>query len=329
MCEEEDIMWRYIVKRLIWLVIIAVCVAILIFTVLYFVPKDPAAIAAGSNATPEEIEFQRHVLGLDQPFFVQLGNYLYNTFIKFDLGTSFFYKLPVLAEFGSRLPRTVLLSLLCIAIDALIGIPLGITCALHRNSFIDQGLMVLAMILISIPGFWLALLMVQLFSTTLNWLPPFGIGTWKHWVMPVIASAAGGIAQNARLTRSAVLETMRADFVTTAKAKGVKNRSVIYKHMLPNAMIPIINSLGGRLAGVLSGTVIIETVFAFPGIGTYLTNAIAQSDYPVVRACILVMALFSSAVMVIVDLVYAYIDPRIKAQYTKQASGFLKRRARV
>ena len=322
-------MWRYIIKRIFWLVIIAVCVAILIFTVLYFVPKDPAEIAAGANATQDEIEFQRHVLGLDQPFFVQLGQYLYNTFIKFDLGESFYYKVPVMTEFINRLPRTVLLSLLAIAIDALVGIPLGIVCALHRNSPLDQGLMVLAMVLVSIPGFWLALLMVSLFSSTLGWLPAFGIGTWKHWVMPVVASAVGGIAQNARLTRSSVLETMRADFVTTAKAKGVNNTLVIYKHMLPNAMIPIINSLGGRLAGVLSGTVIIETVFAFPGIGTYLTNAITQCDYPVVRACILVMALFSAAVMVIVDLVYAYLDPRIKAQYTKQSAGFLKRKAKV
>ena len=324
-------MWRYIIKRIFWLIIIAICVAILIFTVLYFVPKDPAEIAAGADATTEEIEFQRHVLGLDQPFFVQLGTYLYNTFIKFDLGTSFYYKLPVMSQFVDRLPRTVLLSILAIVIDAVTGIPIGIACALHRNSVLDQGLMVLAMILVSIPGFWLALLMVQLFSTTLGWLPAFGIDSWKCWIMPVVASAVGGIAQNARLTRSAVLETMRADFVTTAKAKGVPHTLVIYKHMLPNAMIPVINSLGGRLAGVLSGTVIIETVFAFPGIGTYLTNAISQCDYPVVRACILVMALFSAVIMVIVDLVYAYIDPRIKAQYTKQASGFLKfkRRAKV
>ena len=322
-------MWRYIVKRILWLIVIAICVAILIFTVLYFVPKDPAEVAAGAGATQEEIEFQRHVLGLDQPFFVQLGTYLYNTFIKFDLGTSFYYKVPVLSEFAERLPRTVTLSLICIIIDALTGIPLGITCALHRNSPIDQGLMVVAMILISIPGFWLALLLIDLFSTKLGLLPAFGIGTWKHWVLPVIAGAAGGIAQNARLTRSAVLETMRADFVTTAKAKGVAKNAVIYKHMLPNAMIPIINSLGGRLAGVLSGTVILETVFAFPGIGTYLTNAIGQCDYPVVRACILVMALFSSIIMVVVDLIYAFIDPRIKAQYTRQASGFLKRRAKI
>ena len=322
-------MWRYVIKRILWLIIIAICVAILIFTVLYFVPRDPAEVAAGANATEDEIEYQRHVLGLDQPFFVQLGTYLYNTFIKFDLGTSFFYKVPVLQEFANRLPRTVLLSLLAIAIDALLGIPLGITCALHRNTWLDEGLMVLAMIFVSIPGFWLALLMVQLFSTTLHWLPAFGIDSWKCWIMPVVASAISGIAQNARITRSAVLESIRADFVTTAKAKGVPHSLVIYKHMLPNAMIPVINSIGGRLAGVLSGTVIIETVFAFPGIGTYLTNAISQSDYPVVRACILVMALFSAVIMVVVDLVYAAIDPRIKAQYTRQASGFLKRRAKV
>jgi peptide/nickel transport system permease protein len=319
-------MWKYILKRIVWLVIIAVCVATLIFTVLYLVPGDPAKVAAGADATVEEIEVWRVYYGLDRPFFVQLVEYLYNTFIRFDLGESYFYRLPVITEFMNRLPRTFLLGILVIMVDAVLGIPLGITAALHRNSVLDQGLMLLSMFFISIPGFWLALLMISLFSTHLGWLPAFGVDSWKCWIMPVVASAIGGVAQNARLTRSASLETLRADFVSTAKAKGVARQSVIYKHMLPNAMIPIVNSLGSRLAGVISGTVIIETVFAFPGIGLYMTSALSHRDYPVVRACVLVMALFSSVVMVFIDLLYAKIDPRIKAQYTKQASNLFKRR---
>ena len=316
-------MARYIVKRILWLVVIALCVSILIFTVMYLVPGDPAVTALGGDATEEALQEFREMHGLDRPYFEQLIDFLSDVFLHFDFGTSYFFGRPVLDEFITRVPRTFLLSIICIIVDALIGIPLGIIAAKHRNSPLDEGLMVFSIAGISIPGFWLALMMVILFSQKLGWLPAYGIGTWKHWIMPVIAGALGGLAQNVRMTRSAVLEGLRADFVTTARAKGAPERTVTYKHMLPNAMIPVINSLGGRLAGAISGTVIIETVFAFPGVGTYMTNAVNQRDYPVVRACVLAMALFAAVVMVFVDLVYAYLDPRIKAQYTKQAAGFL------
>ncbi|MGN1003447.1 MAG: ABC transporter permease, partial [Oscillospiraceae bacterium] len=295
-----------------------------IFTIMYLVPGDPAINALGAEASEEALQQFRELHGLDKSYFEQLTTFLSDVFLHFDFGTSYFYGLPVLSEFVTRLPRTFMLSIICILVDAVLGIPMGILAAKHRNSPLDEGLMLFSIAGISIPGFWLGLLLVMLLSRELGWLPAFGIGTWKHWVMPVIAGSLGGLAQNVRLTRSAVLETLRADFVTTARAKGVKERSVTYKHMLPNAMIPVINSLGGRLAGAISGTVIIETVFAFPGIGLYLTNAINQRDYPVVRACVLVMALFSSVVMLFVDLVYAAIDPRIKAQYTKQGASFLR-----
>lgn len=179
--------------------------------------------------------------------------------------------------------------------------------------------MLFSMIGISIPAFWLALLMVMLFSMQLGWLPAFGIATWKHWIMPVVAGAVSGIAMDARQTRSAVLETIRADFVTTARAKGLKENLVVYKHMLPNALIPVINALGGRLAGAIAGTVVIENVFTFPGIGMYLMQGITTRDYPVVRSCVLILAIFSSLVMLLIDLFYAYIDPRIKAQYVRMS----------
>ena len=313
-------MARYVIKRIFWLLIIAVCVSTLIFTVMYLVPGDPAVTALGTEATREELAAWRAMYGLDKPYFEQLVTFLRDVFLRGDFGTSYFFGRPVLEEFITRVPRTFLLSLICIVVDAIIGIPLGIIAAKHRNSPLDEGLMVCSIAGISIPGFWLALMMVILFSQRLGWLPAYGIGTWKHWVMPVIAGSLGGLAQNVRMTRSAVLEGLRADFVTTARAKGVPERSVTYKHMLPNAMIPVINSLGGRLAGAISGTVIIETVFAFPGVGTYMTNAVSQRDYPVVRACVLAMALFSAIVMVFVDLVYAYLDPRIKAQYVNYAA---------
>lgn len=308
-------MWRYIVKRLLWLIVILFGVGILIFTIMYFVPGDPADIILSSTATAVEKEAWRDEQGLNDPYIVQLGNFLVNAFLKFDFGTSYKYRVPVMEEFVQRVPRTLTLGWICLLIDALIGIPLGVMCATHRNGLIDHSLMVGAMVGVSIPNFWLALLMVILFSLKLKWLPSSGIDSWTCWIMPVIAGSLTGIAMNARQTRSAVLETIRADFVTTARAKGLPEQRVIYQHMLPNALIPVINQLGGQFANALAGTVVIETVFSFPGIGTYMMTAISNRDYPVIRGCVMVLAAFSAVAMLLVDLIYAYIDPRIKAQY--------------
>ncbi len=319
-------MSRYVLKRLGWLILTTVVVAIIIFTIMYFVPGDPGRLILGNTATEEEILAYDEALGLNDPFLIQLGRYLKETFLEFDLGTSYVFKVPVMQEFAARLPRTLILGLLCMIISAVIGIPLGVVCALKRNSLVDHGAMILAMAGVSVPQFWLALLMVILFSVNLGWLPPYGFGGIEYWIMPVIAGSVGGIAMNARQTRSAVLETIRADFVTTARAKGLSENKVIYKHMLPNAMIPIINLLGGTFAMAIGGTVVIESVFQFPGIGTYMLTGINQRDYPVVRSCILILAIFSTVAMLLVDLVYAYLDPRIKAQYVNASSKKLKKK---
>ena len=311
-------MGRYILRRIISLIVVTICVAILIFTVMYFIPGDPMDIIM-PEATVAEKEAMRESLGLNESYIVQLGTYLYDTFIRFDFGTSYALNSTVISELANRVPRTLLLSWMCILLDALIGIPLGIAAAMHRNSWIDRGLMLFAMIGVSLPNFWLALMLVVVFSLNLGWLPSMGIATWKGWILPIVSNTVGGLASNARQTRSAVLETIRADFVTTARAKGVSENGVIYKHMLPNAMIPIINGLGSRLATSIAGTVVIEQVFSFPGVGTYLITGINSRDYPVVRSSILVLAVFSAVVMLLVDLIYAYIDPRIKAQY--QSTG--------
>jgi peptide/nickel transport system permease protein len=308
-------MWKYVVKRLLWLVVILLGVGILIFTIMYFVPGDPADIILSSTSTAAEKQAWRDEQGLNDPYIVQLGRFLSDTFLHFDFGTSYKYRVSVMSEFAQRVPRTLTLGWICLIIDALIGIPLGIVCATHRNGIVDHGLMVGAMVGVSIPNFWLALLMVILFSLKLHWLPSSGIGSWKCWIMPIIAGSLTGIAMNARQTRSAVLETIRADFVTTARAKGLPERRVIYQHMLPNALIPVINQLGGQFANALAGTVVIETVFSFPGIGTYMMTAISNRDYPVIRGCVMVLAAFSAVAVLLVDIIYAYIDPRIKAQY--------------
>lgn len=308
-------MWKYIVYRLLWLIVILVCVAILIFTIMYFVPGDPAVNQLGAEATAQERWEWREKYGLNDSYPEQLGKYLYDTFLRFDLGSSYATKMPVISEFAVRLPRTLKLGLITVFINILLGIPLGIACALHRNTILDYVLTIVAMLGMCIPAFWLALLMQQLFSVKLNILPAIGVGTWKHWVMPIIAASIAGIAGNVRQTRSAVLETIRADFVTTARAKGLSKNSVIYKHMLPNALIPILAMMGGAFGQVISGTVIVETVFTFPGVGMYMLNGINARDYPVIRSCVLILAAFSAVVVLLVDLAYGMVDPRIKAQY--------------
>lgn len=313
-------MWRYIVKRLLWLIVIMVCVAILIFVVMWFVPGDPAQIIMGSGVSQADLDAMREKLGLNDPFVVQLANYMRDTFLRLDFGESYVYKVPVIDEFLTRLPRTFLLGILSILLSTAAGIPLGVSAAMHRNSFQDRGLLAMAMVFISVPQFWFAQMMIILFSVKLGWLPPWGIEGWKCWIMPVLANSLGSIAMNARQTRSAVLETIRADFVTTARAKGLVERKVIYKHMLPNAMIPVINNLGMQLAMMIGGTVVIESVFSFPGIGTYMLTGINSLDYPVIRGCVLILALFAAIVTLLVDLVYAFLDPRIKAQYVRYAA---------
>lgn len=318
-------MWKYVLKRLGWMVITMLCVAVLIFTIMWFVPGDPAQIILGAGTSQADIDALRDQMGLNRPFLVQLGEYMVDTFLKFDLGTSYVYHVPVIEEFMLRLPRTLGLGLMSILISSSIGIPMGVQAALHRNKWQDQGTLLMSMVFISIPQFWLALEMIVLFALKLDWLPVSGIGGIEYWVMPVIANSIGHIAMNARQTRSAVLETIRADFVTTARAKGLQEKKVIWKHMMPNALVPIINMLGQSFGAVVGGTVVIETVFAFPGIGTYMLTGIQGRDYPVIRSCVLILAVFAALIVLGTDLVYAYLDPRIKAQYVSLGNGKSKK----
>ncbi len=313
-------MWRYVLKRLIALVVVLFCVAIIIFCVLWFMPGDPAEIILGMNVPEADREALRIKMGLNDPFLIQLWRFLRDAFLKFDFGTSYSYKVSVTSGFAENLPRTLELGLISIFIQTVIGIPLGVTAAIHRNSLQDQGLLVFAMVFISVPQFWFALMLVVLFSVKLGWLPPFGIDSWKCWIMPILANSISGIAMNARMTRSAVLETIRSDFVTTARAKGLPEHKVIYKHMLPNALIPVINGIGMQLGMCVGGTVVIENVFSFPGIGNYMLTGIGGMDYPVVRGCVLILAAVSAVMTLAVDLVYGFIDPRIKAQYVNYAA---------
>jgi len=309
-------MLRYIGKRLLQMIPILAVVAILIFTLMYFVPGDPVQIMLGDSATPQQIAAARANLGLDKPYLVRLWNYLIGI-THFDFGTSFTQGSSVAKELFVRFPRTLTLSSLSILFTIVAGIPIGIQCAIKANKLTDKIWMFVTMLGNSMPGFWLALLLVILFSVKLGWLPSNGTGGIEYYILPVIANSIGSLADIARQTRSSMLEVIRSDFVVTARSKGLKERDVIWKHALPNALIPIITICGSRFGFMLGGTVIIESVFSIPGIGMYMVNGINSRDYPVVQGSIIYIAFIFAFIMLITDIFYAYVDPRIKAQYIK------------
>jgi peptide/nickel transport system permease protein len=302
------------------MIVIVLGVAFLIFTILYFTPGDPAKLMLGENATVAEVEAMRVKLGIDKPYLAQLGDFLFKTFIKFDLGESWTYSVPVIEELFRRLPRTLLIGICSMFFTAGIGIPVGIFAATHQGKWQDYGIIGACMVFISLPEFWIALMLVIFFSLQLGWLPAYGIGGFSNYILPIASGVFAGVAGNARQARSAMLETIRADFITTARAKGQSENIIIRKHMLPNALMPLVTSLGGRFSHIVAGQAIIERVFTIPGVGLYLLNGISFRDYPVIRGCTLFFAIFSAFVILLVDLIYAWIDPRIKAQYSGGAT---------
>ena len=317
-------MTRYVIKRLLMLIPVIIGVAVLIFTIMYFTPGDPVKLIAGDTMTAEQHDQIAHELGLDQPFFTRLFKFLKQTFIDFDLGTSYIYNSSVSEELFTRLPRTAIIASVCCFLQVIIAIPLGVTAATHQGGFLDSFCIVLAIIAISVPSFWIAMLFILLFSLNLNWLPSFGIDHWYSYILPCAANCLMGLGSTARQTRSQMLEVIRSDYVVTARAKGVPERTILYSHALPNALIPVITHLGTQFGSALGGTVVIETVFSIPGVGYYMTTAISNRDYPVVMGGVTLLAVLFCLVVFIVDLIYAFIDPRIKAQY----EGSQKKRLR-
>ena len=302
------------------MIVILIAAAFIIFTILYFT-GDPARSLMGGNASAAEVAAFRKTLGLDRPYLVQLGDFLYHAFIKFDLGKSWVYNVPVLEELWRRLPRTITIGYSAMAINLVFGMLLGIFAGTHEGKWQDSTAMAIAMFFVSAPDFWVALMMILLFAGILGWLPAFGIGGPQYYIMPIIASSLAGLAVNARQTRSSMLEVIRQDYITTARAKGQEEKVVVRKHMLPNALFPIITVMGSGFAAIIAGSPVIESVFSIPGVGLYMLNAINNDDFPALRGSVMFFALFTSVVMLLVDLAYAFIDPRIKARYSKGRKG--------
>ena len=310
-------MGRYVLKRLLWVIVILLAAGIVAFTLMYLTPGDPAELMLGSEATEEVLAAKRAELGTDKPYIVQLGAYMYNAFLRLDFGNSWRYRVNVMSELGTRLPRTLIIGGFGMLLNVIFGTLLGIYAATHEGKWQDSLTMVIAMVFVSAPGFWVALMAQLLFSKQLGWVPPTGISTWQCYILPTLCGALGGIAINARQSRSAMLEVIRADYITTARAKGQKEKIVVRRHMLPNAMMPIITGVGGGLSMIVAGSPVMEQVFSIPGVGQYMLAGVNQRDRPVVCGCVIFFAGFTGIAILIMDLCYAFLDPRIKAQYAR------------
>jgi peptide/nickel transport system permease protein len=320
-------MAKYVLKRILMIIPVILGVAVLIFTIMYFTPGDAARVVLPPNASQAQIDAIKDSFGLNDSYVVQLLRFLKEIFINFNLGISYINKTSVSSDILSRLPRTVLLAGMCMALQVVISLPLGVTAAVHQNKWQDYLCTVLVMVGQAVPGFWLALMMILLFSNKLHWLPSFGIGTFKHWIMPFITASIGGISVVARQMRSQMLEVIRSDYVVTARAKGVSERRIRYRHTLPNALIPVITGMGTAFGTSLGGAVVIETAFSIPGVGKYMVDGIANRDLPVIRGGVVVLAILFCLVILIIDLLYAFIDPRIKAQYEGQQKERVRKHA--
>lgn len=308
-------MIRYTIKRILTLIPVALGVAVVIFSIMYFAPGDAVRLILGNGASQEQINTLRETLGLNDPYHIQLLNFLEDTFLHFDLGNSWVNNTSVMNELVTRLPRTFTLAMICFVTQIVIAIPLGVTAAVHRNKWQDTLCTVVVLVGLSLPGFWLALMMILTFSFKLHWLPSYGIGTWMHWIMPGIAASLMGIGVIARQTRSQMLEVIRSDYIVTARAKGVSETAIRYKHALPNALIPVVTGIGTSFGASLGGSVVVESAFSIPGIGKYLVDGINSRDLPVVRGGVVFLAILFCFVVLLVDLVYTFIDPRIKSQF--------------
>ncbi|MCI8676818.1 MAG: ABC transporter permease [Lawsonibacter sp.] len=309
-------MGKYIVKRLLLMIPILFGVSLLIFFILSFVPGNPGQIALGQDAPPEVIYEYNEKLGFYDPFPTKYVKYISGA-VRGDLGNSWRTGRPVADEIAMKLPVTVKLSVLSVITAAALGISLGILSAIKQYSALDVICTSGAIAFASMPRFWLGMILVIIFSVNLKWLPSNGIGDWRFYVLPTLTLALPTAAQIMRLTRSTMLETIKQDYIRTAKAKGAPSSSVIWKHALKNALMPVVTVIGMDFGYLMGGTVLVETVFSMSGIGTLMITSIRNQDVPQIQGTILFLAVCICVTMLLVDIVYAFIDPRVRLRYSK------------
>lgn len=308
-------MHKYILKRIMLLIPVIIGVTFIIFTMMYITPGDPARIMLGESAKAEDVSRLREELGLDKPYIVQFGNYVKKAVLEQDIGRSYVTKRPVTTEVLDRFPATLKLAAFAIIIAVAIGIPIGIISATKQYSLFDNVAMVFALLGVSMPNFWQGLLLILLFSVTLGWLPASGFSSFKHMILPAVTIGTSTAAVITRMTRSSMLEVIRQDYIRTARAKGQVESKVVNRHALKNALIPIITVVGLQFGYLLGGAVLTESIFAVPGVGRLMVDSIKARDFPVVQGAVLFIAITFSFVNLLVDIMYAYVDPRIRSQY--------------
>lgn len=310
-------MIKYIFKRLIMLIPVILVTSFLIYWAMSLTGGDPALMLAGDKATPEQVEQIREELGLNDPFPVRYANYM-KGMLTGDMGKSYVTKKDVFQTFMEKLPNTLALGGAAVLIAVVVSLPLGIYTAIHQNTWKDTAGMVFALFGTSMPNFWLGLMLIIIFALHLRLFPTGGNFGWKSLVLPAVTVGFGLAALITRITRSSMLDVMRQDYMTTARAKGCSEHRVIYKHGLKNALIPIITAIGLQMSLVITGSVLAETVFSWPGIGRLVYESITRRDIPMVTGSIILCSILMCIINLVVDLVYAFFDPRIKAQYSKK-----------
>jgi len=309
-------LYKYVIKRLLLMIPILLGVILIVFTIMNVTPGDPGRQMLGMSAPQEAVDALNEALGYNDPFPIRLLNYL-KDLVRLDFGNSYRTNQPVFDEIINRFPVTLKLAIGTMILTILIGIPLGVLAAVRQYSKLDMISTFTALLLAAAPSFWLALLMILLFSLHLDLLPPNGIGSFSHYIMPMLTQAVVYAASTLRMTRTTMLEAIRQDYVRTARGKGASEARVIWGHAIKNAMLPVITSLGMSFGSMLGGTIVIEQVFSMPGLGSLVILAITTKDIPQTMAVTIFLATLFCVIMLVVDLLYAFIDPRVKARYTQ------------
>ena len=304
-------MGRYIVRRLLETIPLMIIISIFVFMFIHILPGDPARTMAGVEATPEEIEAIREEFGLNDPLLVQYANYM-KDLLRGDMGRSLKSNIPVSELIWSRFQFTIQLVCAGLIWAPFLGIFIGVICAIKRGTWVDLGGMLLAICGLSAPGFWIGLIGIQFFCVKLGALPSAGLDSWKSLVLPSLVTGTGIMATLARYSRSSMLETLREDYVRTARAKGQKEFTVMFRHAFKNSLIQIITILGLQIGGLLSGSVITETIFSIPGMGRLLVDSIGYRDYPAIQGLLMIFALQYVLINLVVDVLYGVINPKIR-----------------
>lgn len=305
---------RYIFKRNVMLLPVLLGVTFLVYLIISLTPGDVAAMMLGQGATQESVAALRHDMGLNDPIIIQYGRYL-GRLLHGDMGLSYATQKPVIDEILSRFPNTLALAFCSILVSIAISIPVGVISAVKQYSLVDNLGMILALIGISMPSFWLGLILIIVFALGLGWFPSGGADHLKSIVLPALTLGVASTASIARTTRSSMLEVIRQDYIRTAKAKGLDSITVILKHALRNAMIPTLTVIGLEFGELLGGAILTETVFSWPGIGRLMVESIQRKDTPMILGCIIVFSIAFSIVNLLIDILYAFVDPRIKTSY--------------